>query len=67
MKSELHGKSYFLKELSIILEIKEKKEKLQIIKKIIRISHFTFMLTLLHPNLKFLMKSVNLSLPLSPR
>ena len=67
MKSELYGKSCFLKELSIILEIKEKKEKLQIIKKIIRISHFTFMLTLLHPNLKLLMKSVNLSLPLSPR
>ena len=28
MKSELHGKSYFLKELSIILEIKEKKRKI---------------------------------------
>ena len=32
MKSALYGKSCFLKELSIILEIKEKKEKLQIIK-----------------------------------
>ena len=27
MKSELYGKSCFLKELSIILEIKEKKKK----------------------------------------
>ena len=28
MKSELYGKSCFLKELSIILEIKEKKRKI---------------------------------------
>ena len=67
MKSALYGKSCFLKELSIILEIKEKKRKITNHLKKIRISHFTFMLTLLHPNLKFLMKSVNLSLPLSPR